>query len=161
MRSVALSDETFRALAHDLVDFVADYLKELPHLPCFPGDATGETMNSLFGGDIPLAGAQATAFESLSRVFAYSRPASPRFFGYVFGSGDPVGALGEFAAAVLHQNCTAWRSSPAAITIERTVVRWLAEAVGCSGFSGSFTIGGSSANLMGLCMAREVMLPSN
>jgi glutamate/tyrosine decarboxylase-like PLP-dependent enzyme len=62
---------------------------------------------------------------------------------------------------VLHQNATAWRSGPSANIIERTVVRWLADAVGCSGFSGSLTLGGSSANLMGLCMAREAKAPAN
>jgi len=103
----------------------------------------------------------AEAFDLLPDVFRYSRPASPRFFGYVFGSGEPVGALGAFASSVLHQNATAWRSGPSAMTIERTVVRWLAEAVGCAGFSGSLTLGGSSANLMGLCMAREAKAPAN
>ena len=72
-----------------------------------------------------------------------------------------MGALGEFAASVLHQNAAAWRSAPAAITIERTVIRWLANAVGCNGFTGSLTLGGSSANLMGLCMAREAKAPAN
>src|SRR5262249_20521357 len=49
---------------------------------------------------------------------------------------------------------TAWRSAPAAVTIERVVVRWLAESLGCRGFVGSLTGGGSSANLMALAMAR-------
>lgn len=56
---------------------------------------------------------------------------------------------------------TAWRSSPAGITIERTVVRWLAEAIGCKGLSGTLTGGGSAANLMGLTMAREAKTPAN
>jgi len=73
------------------------------------------------GGDIALEGIGAAAFDSLPEVFAHSRPASPRFFGYVFGSGEPVGVLGVFAASVLHQNATAWRSAPAAVAIERTV----------------------------------------
>jgi glutamate/tyrosine decarboxylase-like PLP-dependent enzyme len=47
------------------------------------------------------------------------------------------------------------------VTIERVVVGWLAEAIGCSGFTGSLTGGGSSANLMGLAMAREARLPAN
>jgi glutamate/tyrosine decarboxylase-like PLP-dependent enzyme len=161
MRRLALSDEAFRSLAHGLVDFAADYLKELPRISAYPADVSGEKTESLFGGEAPLAGLGTAAFESLSQVFALARPASPRFFGYVFGSGEPVGALGQFASGALHQNCTAWRSSPSAITIERTVIRWLAEAVGCSGFSGSLTPGGSSANLMGLCMAREAKLPAN
>lgn len=161
MRRLALPPETFRALAHNLTDFAADYLERLPQLPSYPSKISGQQTELLFGGDIPLEGIGAAAFDSLPEVFENSRPASPRFFGYVFGSGEPVGALGEFAASVLHQNAAAWRSAPAAITIERTVIRWLASAVGCTGFTGSLTLGGSSANLMGLCMAREAKAPAN
>lgn len=160
-RPLTLSPDTFRALAHHLSDFAADYLRELPQLPSYPEGISGPEIEDLFGGDVPLEGVGAAAFEGLPKVFECSRPASPRFFGYVFGSGEPIGSLGNFAASVLHQNATAWRSGPAAITIERTVVRWLASAVGCEGFSGSLTVGGSSANLMGLCMAREAKAPAN
>jgi glutamate/tyrosine decarboxylase-like PLP-dependent enzyme len=62
---------------------------------------------------------------------------------------------------VLNQNVTAWRSAPAAVTIERTVIAWLAEAIGCEGFVGSFTSGASLANLMALAMARESRSPAN
>jgi aromatic-L-amino-acid/L-tryptophan decarboxylase len=72
-----------------------------------------------------------------------------------------VGALGDFFASVINQNATAWRSGPATAVIERTVVGWLAEALGCSGFSGTLTSGGSLANLMGLAMAREAKAPAN
>jgi aromatic-L-amino-acid decarboxylase len=161
MRRLTLSSDTFRALAHDLSDFTADYLEKLPQLPSYPVDINGQQTEDLFGGDIPLEGIGAAAFDSLPAIFENSRPASPRFFGYIFGSGEPIGVLGEFAASALHQNATAWRSAPSAVTIERTVIRWLADAVGCSGFSGSLTLGGSSANLMGLCMAREAKVPAN
>lgn len=160
-RSLILSDAVFRVLARELADFAADYLDTLRQLPSYPAGVTGQRTEELFAGDLPLEGMGAAAFDELPQVFENSRPASPRFFGYVFGSGEPVAALGQFAAGVLHQNATAWRSAPAATTIERTVVRWLAEAVGCPGFSGSLTLGGSSANLMGLCMAREAKAPAN
>ena len=163
MRHLALSDESFRSLAHRLADFSADYLQSLPALPSYPPGVTGQEVERVFAATaaLPREGMGAEAFDLLPDVFRYSRPASPRFFGYVFGSGEPVGALGAFASSVLHQNATAWRSGPSAMTIERTVVRWLAEAVGCAGFSGSLTLGGSSANLMGLCMAREAKAPAN
>jgi glutamate/tyrosine decarboxylase-like PLP-dependent enzyme len=45
--------------------------------------------------------------------------------------------------------------------IENTVVGWLAQAIGCAGFRGYLTGGGSSANLMGLTMAREAIVPAN
>jgi glutamate/tyrosine decarboxylase-like PLP-dependent enzyme len=101
------------------------------------------------------------AFDALDDVIAHCRAQNGRFFGYVQGSGDPIAALGDLVASILTQNITAWRSSPAGVTIERTVVRWLAEAVGCHGFSGTLTSGGSAANLMGLAMARESRMPSN
>jgi glutamate/tyrosine decarboxylase-like PLP-dependent enzyme len=99
--------------------------------------------------------------DEFNTIAEHSRPATGRFYGYIFGSGEPVGALGEFLAAVLNQNATSWRSAPAAITIERAVVGWLAEAIGCHGYSGSLCGGGSAANLMGLAMAREANAPAN
>jgi len=95
------------------------------------------------------------AFDALRGVIAHSRAQNGRFFGYVQGPGEPIAALGDLVASILTQNITAWRSSPAGVTIERTVVSWLAEAVGCHDFSGTLTGGGSAANLMGLAMARE------
>jgi aromatic-L-amino-acid/L-tryptophan decarboxylase len=161
MRSLTLSPDSFRALAHELSNFTSDYLEKLPQLRSYPLEISGRVTEQLFSGEIPWEGIGAAAFDSLPAVFENSRPASPRFFGYVFGSGEPVGALGDFAASVLHQNVAAWRSAPAGITIERSVIRWLASAVGCDEFSGSLTLGGSSANLMGLCMAREAKAPAN
>jgi glutamate/tyrosine decarboxylase-like PLP-dependent enzyme len=103
----------------------------------------------------------ATALHDLPTVMENSRPPSPRFFGYVLGSGEPLAAAADLLASVLNQNVTAWRSAPAAVTIEHTVLRWLAHAVGCPGFFGSLTSGGSAANLMALAMAREAKLPAN
>ena len=88
-----------------------------------------------------------------------SRAQNSRFFGYVLGSGEPAAAAADLLASVLNQNVTAWRSGPAAVTLERTVVGWLAQAIGCAGFRGSLTGGGSSANLMALTMAREAKMP--
>ena len=90
-----------------------------------------------------------------------SRAQNGRFFGYVLGSGEPVGATADLLASVLNQNVTAWRSGPAAVMIEKTVVGWLAQAIGCAEFCGYLTGGGSSANLMGLAMARETVRPAN
>jgi aromatic-L-amino-acid decarboxylase len=160
-RTVTLESAEFRALAHELSDFTAKYLEELLLMRSYPESINGAEIEQLFATDPPAEGMGKAAFDLLPQVFANSRPASPRFFGYVFGSGEPIAALGQFAAGVLHQNATAWRSGPSANAIERTVVRWLADAIGCTGFSGSLTLGGSSANLMALCMAREAKAAAN
>jgi glutamate/tyrosine decarboxylase-like PLP-dependent enzyme len=160
MKPLELSPEHFRALAADAVALSVEYLSTLDARPVFPRTNGAET-ERLFAGGVPEHGMSDRAFDALTEVMAHSRAQNGRFFGYVQGSGDPVAALGDLVASVLTQNITAWRSSPAGVTIERTVVRWLAEAVGCHGFSGTLTGGGSAANLMGLAMARESRIPAN
>ncbi len=101
------------------------------------------------------------AIPGLEDVVRHSRAQNARFFGYVLGSGDPVAAATDLLCSVLNQNVTAWRSAPAAVAIERTVVDWLAQAMGCQNFRGVLTGGGSSANLMALAMAREAKAAAN
>jgi aromatic-L-amino-acid/L-tryptophan decarboxylase len=155
-----LTPEEFRALAERVVTLAAGLLGDLPTARAFP-ETSGAEVSAAFDAPLPEDGLGPAALDALARVVALSRPPGPRFFGYVLGSGEPVAALADLLASVLNQNVTAWRSAPAAVTIERVVVRWLAEAVGCPGFVGSLTGGGSSANLMALAMAREARAPAN
>ena len=153
MDRLSLSPAEYRALASRAVEITTQYLERLRELPSFPSTSGDET-SARFDEPLPERGIGAAALEDLQAVLALARPGGPRFFGYVLGSGEPVAAVADLVASVLNQNVTAWRSGPAAVTIERTVVRWLAEAIGCKDFTGSFTGGGSMANLMALAMAR-------
>ena len=161
MSQLEIPLEEFWRVAGHVLSLANDYLGELDSLPTFPPDASGAELQQAFSEPLPLDGAREDALVALMGVLQWSRPPSPRFFGYVLGSGDPIAACADLLASVLNQNVTAWRSSPAAVTIERVVIGWLAEAVGCRGFTGSLTGGGSSANTMGLAMAREARLPAN
>lgn len=161
MSRLPITPDEFHLLAARVNDLATDYLRQLPELASFPKGVTGKNVQERFGEALPEQGIGARALDDLGDLFAMSRPGTPAFFGYVFGSGEPVGAIGDFAASVLNQNITAWRSSPAAVTIERQVVGWLAEAIGCPGMRGSLCGGGSIANLMGLAMAREAKVPAN
>ncbi|HEX3844850.1 MAG TPA: aminotransferase class V-fold PLP-dependent enzyme [Steroidobacteraceae bacterium] len=158
MSALDLSPEEFQSLAARVTDLAARFLTALPTLPSFP-DVSGQQTRERFGEPLPEHGLKGAALDGLEDVVAMIRPPSPRFYGYVLGSGDPVAALADMLASVLNQNVTAWRSSPAAVTIERQVIEWLATAVGCGGFAGSLCSGASLANLMALAMAREAKLP--
>ena len=160
MKPLELSPEHFRALATDVIALSAEYLSTLDARSIFPRTSGAET-ERLFGKEAPEHGMGDRAFDALSDVIAHSRAQNGRFFGYVHGSGEPVAAIADLLASVLNQNLTAWRSSPAATTLELTVVSWLAQAIGCIGFRGSLSGGGSSANLMALAMAREAKMPAN
>ena len=160
MNALQLSTNDFRALAARVTELAADYLVDLEDLRTFP-EVSGEASLRAFAETLPEKGLGPAAFDALAQVFRLSRPPSARFFGYVHGSGEPVAALADLLASVLNQNVTAWRSSPAAVSLERQMIASLAEALGCHGYRGSFCGGGSMANLMALAMAREARLPAN
>jgi glutamate/tyrosine decarboxylase-like PLP-dependent enzyme len=158
--SLEISAEEFQHLSEGIVRLAAGYLDEMDARPIRPA-VSGERLVELLGGEAPRRGRGGAVVELLRGVVGGARVQNGRFLGYVMGSGEPAGAAADLLASVLNQNLTAWRSSPAGVTLERTVVRWLAEAVGCGGWSGSLTGGGSSANLMALAMAREAKAPAN
>ena len=160
MSPLDISDTQFRALAARISCLAADYYAQLPDLRTYPWVSAART-RELVAEPLPEAGLHSAALDALEQVIAMSRPPSPRFFGYVLGSGEPVAALADLLASVLNQNVTAWRSAPAAVTIEHQVVRWIAHALGCEAMTGSMCGGGSAANLMALAMAREARLAAN
>jgi glutamate/tyrosine decarboxylase-like PLP-dependent enzyme len=160
MNSLDISSDQFRRLAEHVTGLAADYLQDLDSRSISPG-SRGQETEALFHTPMPEAGLGENALDALQDVIKHSRAQNGRFFGYVLGSGEPVGATADLLVSVLNQNVTAWRSGPAAAAIEKTVVGWLAQAIGCQGFSGSLIGGGSSANLMGLAMAREGKMSAN
>jgi aromatic-L-amino-acid/L-tryptophan decarboxylase len=160
MNALQLSDSDFRALAARVTELAAGYLATLGDRRTFP-EVSGQASVNAFSEALPDKGLGPAALDALNAVLEFSRPPSPRFFGYVLGSGEPVAALADLLTSVLNQNVTAWRSAPAAVTLERQVLETLAAALNCQGFRGSFCGGGSMANLMALAMAREACLPAN
>lgn len=160
MRALEISDRELAGLLTEAAGLAAEYWASLEHRRSFPATGGAETAR-LFDRPWQDEGRGRGVLDDLNAMAAHVRPCTGRFFGYVAGSGEPVGAIGDFLASVLNQNTTSWRSAPAAVAIERAVVGWLAEAVGCGGFAGSLCGGGSMANLMGLAIARETLLPAN
>ncbi len=160
MNSLEISTDEFRWLCQQVTSLAAEYLSNLDSQPISP-PTTGDETKSLFATDLPEQSFGRESLAILPEILKRSRAQNGRFFGYVLGSGEPVAATADLLASVLNQNVTAWRSGPAAVTIEQTVVGWLAQAMECKEFRGHLTGGGSSANLMGLAMAREAKAPAN
>jgi aromatic-L-amino-acid decarboxylase len=160
MPPLELSADEFRRLAQRVTEVATDFLAGLDSRHTVSATSA---LNTAAAFDLPLPdeGIGEAILSDLELIAKHVRAPTGRRFPYVIGSGEPVGALGDLYASVLNQNVTAWRSAPAAVTIERTVVGWLAEAIGCAGFDGSLTNGASLANLMALAMAREAHAPAN
>ncbi|MDX8433637.1 pyridoxal-dependent decarboxylase [Mesorhizobium sp. M4B.F.Ca.ET.215.01.1.1] len=160
MRALEISNQDLSRLADEAMDLARSYWASLDDRPAYPSTSGKET-TELFSRPWAEEGRGGDVLHDFKLIAAHARPSTGRFFAYVLGSGEPVGAVGELLAAVLNQNVTSWRSAPAATSIEHAVVGWLAQAVGCAGFTGSLCGGGSAANLMALAMAREAKLPAN
>ena len=129
MRPLTLDPETLRELTEQAQLRALRYWEAVEERPAYPL-TSGDQTAALFGRVWSEAGRGAEVLHDFDAIAAQSRPSGGKFFGYVFGSGEPVAAIGEWLAATLNQNVTAWRSSPAAVTIERTVVGWLANCGG-------------------------------
>ena len=160
MNQLDRPSQEYRAVYQRVTELALGLLAELNELPSFP-NITGEDSLGRFVQPLPEEGLGLSALDDLRKVIEASRLPSPRFFGYVLGSGEPIAAAADLLVSVLNQNVTAWRSGPAAAAIEEVTIDWLAQAIGCRGYVGCLTGGGSAANLMGLAMAREKCSPAN
>jgi aromatic-L-amino-acid/L-tryptophan decarboxylase len=159
MPPLRVSDDELRVMAEGVNRLAAELLSSLDDRRTV--SATSATDTAAFSVPLPEEGIGEAVLRDLEAIADHIRAPTGRRVPYVLGSGDPIAALGDLYASVLNQNVTAWRSAPAAVAIERTVVEWLAGAIGCDGFVGTFTSGGSLGNLMALAMARESRAPAN
>ena len=83
---------------------------------------------------------------------------SPNYYGYITGSGNQIGILGEFLKGALNQNNLKWHSAPANTEIEKISVEWISKFIGFYNekSAGVFVSGGSVANLMNIAIMRKM-----
>jgi len=159
---VALEPARFRALGHELVDRIADFLASVPMRPVTPGNTPAEVRAQL-GTDTPLPELGADPADLLRSaaelLFGHSLlNGHPRFFGYITSSPAPIGMLGDFLAAAVNPNVGAWTLSPMATEIEAQTVRWIAELIDYPTDAGGLLVsGGNMANFVGFLAARARM----
>src|SRR5215472_16777431 len=92
-----LSPDQFQRLAGDVVEICTDYLGTLDTRPSLPRTSGAETKR-IFSHPWVDLGMHEEALAELTTVIENSKPLNPRSFGYVQGSGDPVGAVADLLA---------------------------------------------------------------
>ena len=148
-----------RALGHRMVDDVMTYLSTVGDRPVWqrPDAAALEA----YRAPLPLRG------ESPDRIYAeYQRHilpflignAHPRFWGWVTGTGTPLGMLADMLAS--GTNALAAFGDQSATHVERQVIGWFTSLFGFPAQSGGLLVSsGSTANLTCLTAARDAMVP--
>lgn len=157
-RQESLDPENWDAL-HDLARRMLDdafaYLRDVGDRPVW--QAMPERLSAFFQSPPPRApeGAEAVYRQFVESVMPYPMGnIHPRFWAWVMGNGGMSGALAEFLAAVMNSNAAG--GNHAAILVERQVVDWIKVMLGFPATSsGLLTSGASTANLIGLTVARD------
>lgn len=82
------------------------------------------------------------------------RNTHPGFFGWIAPSGLPTDPLAHAMVSALNENVGGYWASPVGTTVERTVIRWLADLAGFpQQAEGVLLSGGSMANMSGIASA--------
>jgi aromatic-L-amino-acid decarboxylase len=157
-----LEPDEFRRLGYQVVDMIAEYYASIDSLPVFP-QHTSKEVAQLFDESMPEEGQEADVIlnEWTSKILPYATHlGSPRYFGFVNGSGTMIATLAEALAASVNMNVGAWKPAPAATEIERRTITWLAELIGypttCGGL---FMSGGTMANFTAILTALRNTAP--
>jgi aromatic-L-amino-acid/L-tryptophan decarboxylase len=154
--------ETFQEDLRQASDLVVRLHERMGRARVSPAKSRSE-IASLFDEPLPEDPQPMTAILRAveERIFANSTLcSSPRFFGYINGSGNQAAVLGELLASAVNQICAKWHFSPAASEVERLVIQWMAHFIGYPPDGGGCLLsGGSAGNLVGLAVARKQHAP--
>ncbi|HEV8149372.1 MAG TPA: pyridoxal-dependent decarboxylase [Gemmatimonadales bacterium] len=158
MTPPVLDPEAFRRQAHELVDWMADYLAEVAEYPVQPNVAPGEIRAKL-----PAAPPeQPESFERLLEDFqqlivpGLTHWGHPGFFGYFPANTSPPSILAEMLTATIGAQCMSWSTSPAATELEQVMLDWLRQMIGLpDAFTGVIQDTASTATLVALITARD------
>src|SRR6476619_5938107 len=150
--------DEFRRHAHLLVDWMADYLRDVGTLPVTPGVAPGDIRRQVPNAP-PLDPEPFDAlFADFQRVIlpGMTHWNHPGWFAYFPGNNSPPSILGEMLTATLGAQCMSWATSPAATELEQVVMDWLRQMMDLpAGFVGVIQDTASTATLVALLTARE------
>lgn len=157
-----LSPDTFRALGHQLVDDLADFLASLPGRSVTTGQTHDEVRAAVGYSALPSDGMDPAALleEATRLVIDHSTfNGHPDFLAFITSSAAPIGALGDLLASSVNPNLGGWPLAPVATEIERQTVGWIAEFLGYPSPHGLLVSGGNMANLVAFWAARRAKAP--
>jgi aromatic-L-amino-acid decarboxylase len=153
-----MNSADFRRHAHDVVDWMADYLDGVEEFPVKAQVRPGE-----IAGRLPQAPPEAAEpmeeilgdFRSLI-VPGMTHWQHPKFFAYFQANSSRPSVLAEMLTATLAAQCMIWDTSPAATELEERMMGWLRLMIGLpEGFVGSIQDTASTATLCAILAARE------
>ncbi len=148
--------EAMRRLGHQMVDDMLSYLEGVRERPAW--QPVPEEVKAVFQQPAPQSPQDPGEIyqEFVENILPYPMGnIHPRFWGWVMGTGTPLGMLAEMLAAGMNPNCAG--GEHAASHVENQVLNWMKQAFDFPADAGGLLVsGGSMANLVGLTAARNI-----
>jgi len=156
-----LSEEQMKKLGYQTVDIIVKHFTELRNKPV-TRKATRSRMEELFREPIPHQGTNPEHILKLIEDDIFTNimhTDHPRFFAFVPTTNNFISVLADALVAGFNPFAGTWLESSSAAQIELVTVDWLRQIFGMPDKAGGlFLSGGSTANLIGLAVARHVKL---
>ncbi|MBV9880281.1 MAG: aspartate aminotransferase family protein [Gemmatirosa sp.] len=153
-----MTPEEFRAAGHRLVDWIADYRRDVAERPVMARTAPGDVARALPAGPPE----QGESFDAILRdverviVPGLTHWQHPAFFGYFPSNGLLASVLGDYLSTGLGVLGLSWQSSPALTELEEVTCDWTRGMLGLSdAWSGVIQDTASTSTLVALLCARE------
>ena len=150
--------EEFRRHAHQVVDWIADFLANVERYPVLARVQPGDVAARLPASPPGQGEAMEDALRDFERVVvpATTHWQHPGYFAYFAITGSAPGILGEMLAAGLNSQAMLWRTGPASTELEARTLDWLRQLLGLpEGFHGTIQDTASIATLVAIAAARE------
>jgi aromatic-L-amino-acid/L-tryptophan decarboxylase len=153
-----MEPDDFRQHAHALVDWMADYIRDVGRLPVTPAVTPGDIRRQLPTAPPTSPEPFDRLFEDFQRLIlpGMTHWNHPGWMAYFPGNTSPVSILGEMVTATMGAQCMSWATSPAATELEQIVMDWVRQMLGLPAtFTGVIQDTASTATLVALLTARE------
>jgi aromatic-L-amino-acid decarboxylase len=153
-----VTPEEFRKQGHAVVDWIADYRRDVAKYPVMSHTGPGDIRRSLPEHAPEHPEAFGEIMRDLDRVIVpgITHWQHPSFFGFFPSNGLLSSVLGDFLSTGLGVIGLSWQSSPALTELEEVVCDWMRQMLGLSSaWSGVIHDTASTNTLVALICARE------
>lgn len=153
-----MKTDEFRKNAHDMVDWITDYLENIKNYPVKSQVKPGEILTQLPISPPAQSESMDAIMDDVNKIImpGITHWQSPNFYAYFPANSSYASILGEMVTASLGVQGMIWETSPAASELEELVMDWLKKMMGLpENFHGVIQDTASTSSLVAILTARE------
>ncbi|MFY7786433.1 MAG: pyridoxal phosphate-dependent decarboxylase family protein, partial [Thermoflexibacteraceae bacterium] len=153
-----MNTQEFRKNAHQIVDWLADYLENIDQYAVMPATQPYEVYQQLPTTPPTTSEDFGTIFKDFEQLIVPNMThwQNPSFFAYFPANSSSPSLLAEMLTAGLAAQCMSWQTSPAATELEEMMMKWLGQICGIpADWHGVIQDTASTGTLTAILSARE------